>query len=74
MRRGPSGRLDGRLFISLLGRAMVQFAPSRYRFWSVQGFPYLLVYDAEASPPRILRVVHMARDLEVVLSGLAEEA
>jgi len=36
-------------------------------FWSRRGFPYLLVYDAEAEPPVILRFVHQSPDLPVVL-------
>jgi hypothetical protein len=36
-------------------------------FWSLRGFPYLLVYDAEAEPPVILRFVHQSPDLPVVL-------
>ena len=46
---------------------MLDLAPARYRFWSVRGFPYLLVYDAEAQPPIILRVVHQSRDLPAIL-------
>ena len=34
-----------------LGRVRLELAPERYRFWSLRGFPYLLVYDAEAEPP-----------------------
>jgi toxin ParE1/3/4 len=49
------------------GRVMLDLAPARYRFWSVRGFPYLLVYDAEAQPPIILRVVHQSRDLPAIL-------
>ena len=50
-----------------LGRVRLDLAPARYRFWSVRGFPYLLVYDAEAEPPIILRVVHQSRDLPAIL-------
>ena len=50
-----------------LGRVMLDLAPARYRFWSVRGFPYLLVYDAEAEPSIILRVVHQSRDLPAIL-------
>ena len=49
------------------GHVMLDLAPARYRFWSVRGFPYLLVYDAEAEPPIILRVVHQSRDLPAIL-------
>ena len=50
-----------------LGRARLDLAPERYRFWSLRGFPYLMVYDAEAEPPIILRFVHQSRDLPAVL-------
>jgi toxin ParE1/3/4 len=50
-----------------LGRVRLELAPERYRFWSLRDFPYLLVYDAEADPPIILRFVHQSRDLPAVL-------
>jgi toxin ParE1/3/4 len=50
-----------------LGRVRLDLAPARYRLWSLRGFPYLLVYDAEAEPPIILRVVHRSRDLPAIL-------
>jgi plasmid stabilization system protein ParE len=50
-----------------LGRVRLDLAPERYRFWSLRGFPYLLVYDTEAEPPIILRFVHQSRDLPAVL-------
>jgi toxin ParE1/3/4 len=50
-----------------LGRVRLELAPERYLFLSLRGFPYLLVYDAEAEPPIILRFVHQSRDLPAVL-------
>jgi toxin ParE1/3/4 len=50
-----------------LGRVRLELAPERYRFWSLRGFPYLLVYDAEVEPPIILRFVHQSRDLPAVI-------
>jgi toxin ParE1/3/4 len=50
-----------------LGRVRLELAPERYRFWSLRGFLYLLVYDAAAEPPIILRFVRQSRDLPVVL-------
>jgi hypothetical protein len=35
-----------------------------------EAFPYLLAYDAGATPPRILRVLHTARDLPEALADL----
>jgi toxin ParE1/3/4 len=50
-----------------IGRHRPDLLPEPYRFWSLRGFLYLLVYDSAARPPRILRVLHMARDLGSVL-------
>lgn len=61
---GAARRLQAR---PRLGRVRLELAPARYRFWSVRGFPYLLVYDAEAEPPTILRVVHQSRNLPAIL-------
>jgi toxin ParE1/3/4 len=58
-----------------LGARRPQWAPERYRFWPLRGFPYLMVYDAEAQPPHVVRFVHTARDLPALLQeggGLAE--
>lgn len=56
----------------LLGRLRLDLLPEPYRFWSLRGFPYLLIYNAKATPPRILRVLHMARDLPVVLGDFSD--
>ncbi|HME73645.1 MAG TPA: type II toxin-antitoxin system RelE/ParE family toxin [Myxococcota bacterium] len=53
-----------------IGRLRPELTSSRYRFWSLSGFPYLLVYDVSAVPPRIARVLHMARDLPTALMSL----
>jgi toxin ParE1/3/4 len=53
-----------------IGRHRPDLLPEPYRFWSLRGFPYLLVYDSAAHPPRILRVLHMARDLGSVLDDI----
>ena len=46
------------------------YVPSRYRFWPLRRYSYLLVYDTMSKPVRILRVVHMRRDLPRVLAHL----
>jgi hypothetical protein len=48
----------------------IRLAPSRYRFWSLRGFPFLLVIDTETDPPVVARFVHQARDLPVILDDL----
>ena len=56
----------------LLGRQELALAGPRYRFWSVSGFPYLIVYRPDTSPPSILRLVHTARDLPALLIELRD--
>ena len=53
-----------------LARVELRLAPARYRFWSLRGYPYLLVIDIENEPPVVARFVHQARDLPVVLDDL----
>ncbi|HME21378.1 MAG TPA: type II toxin-antitoxin system RelE/ParE family toxin [Acetobacteraceae bacterium] len=62
-----AGRLADR---PLLGRRRPELLPDPYRFWSLRGFPYLLVYNSTSVPPRILRVLHTARDLPPLLADL----
>lgn len=47
-----------------------ELAEPDIRFLVLRGYPYLAVYNAEARPPRILRVLHGARDLPEVLQDL----
>ena len=56
-----------------LARVQINLAPARFRFWSLRGFPYLLVIDAEHDPPVVARFVHQARDLPAALDDLAED-
>jgi plasmid stabilization system protein ParE len=53
----------------LLGRAGV-YVPTRYRFWSLTRYGYLLVYDATLEPVQIVRVVSTRRDLPRLLADL----
>ena len=55
----------------LLGHRRLELLPGRFRFWAVRGFDFLLVYNAEHPDRRVLRVVHMARDLGPLLAGIA---
>jgi toxin ParE1/3/4 len=57
-----------------LGRHDLALADARYRFWSVPGFPYLIVYRADRTPPAIVRFVHTARDLPRTLADLRDPA
>lgn len=53
-----------------LARTILELAPDRFRFWSLRGFPYLLVFDTGRTPPVVARVVHQSRDLPVILADL----
>ena len=55
----------------LLGHRRLELLPDRFRFWAVRGFDYLLVYNAEHPDRRVVRVVHMARDLGPLLVGIS---
>ena len=53
-----------------IGVSRPDLAGDRYRFVMLSGFPYTLVYNAERDPPRIVRVLHGARDLPQALRHL----
>jgi toxin ParE1/3/4 len=54
----------------MLGATRPKLGAERFRFLLLRGFPYVLVYTAETAPPRILRVLHTARDLPAILAEL----
>ncbi|MFO0157253.1 MAG: type II toxin-antitoxin system RelE/ParE family toxin [Alphaproteobacteria bacterium] len=56
-----------------LGKQRPDLASENIRFLILRGFPYIVVYRANAIPPRILRVLHGARDLPEVLQDLERE-
>jgi len=53
-----------------IARVRLDLAPARFRFWSLRGYPYLLVFDVDRTPPVVARFVHQARDLPVLLGDL----
>ncbi len=55
----------------IIGAVRTEFAPERFRFFVLRRFPYLMVYEPDQDPPRILRVVHASQDLAVVLADLS---
>lgn len=57
-----------------LGHRDLALAGERYRFWRVAGFPYMLIYSADDGPPSVVRFVHAARDLPVLLVRLSKVA
>jgi len=52
-----------------IGAQRPALAEARYRFLTIRGFPYLLVYTADTDPPRVLRVLHITRDIAAILGG-----
>ena len=54
----------------LIGGVRPALAPEEVRFLVVPDFPYVIVYRATATPPRILRVLHGARDVQGLLRDL----
>ncbi len=53
-----------------LGATRPALGAARFRFLLLRGFPYVMVYTADSMPPRILRVLHTARDLPTILAEL----
>jgi toxin ParE1/3/4 len=54
-----------------IGVVKADLAPDRYRFLTIRGFDYLVVYRAVGLPrPRILRILHGARDLAALLANI----
>jgi plasmid stabilization system protein ParE len=50
------------------GRIRKELTPLPVRFWVVQPYSnYLIVYDPENRPLRIIRILHGARDLPSLL-------
>ncbi len=56
----------------LIGHSRPDLLGPPFRFWAVPSFPYLLVYDASAAPPKVLRVLHTARDLPPLLAEMRD--
>lgn len=56
----------------LLGRLQPELLPPPYQFWSLPRFQVVLVYNASATPPRILRLLSTARDFAPLLAGIVE--
>lgn len=55
----------------LIGSVRPVLAPESARFLTVTAFPYVIVYRSTVTPPRILRVLHGARDLPDALRGVS---
>ncbi|MEQ1890002.1 MAG: type II toxin-antitoxin system RelE/ParE family toxin [Alphaproteobacteria bacterium] len=51
----------------MIGPHRPDLANPPYRFISLTGFPYVIVYTPEPVPPLILRILHAARDIPGIL-------
>jgi plasmid stabilization system protein ParE len=56
-----------------LGRRRHDLLPDPYRFWSLPRFGLLLVYNPTTRPATILRVLHTAQDLALLLADLGTD-
>ncbi len=54
-----------------LGRGR-PYLPARFRAWPLRRYGYLLFYDCATDPVRIVRILHMARDLPQALAELRD--
>jgi toxin ParE1/3/4 len=50
-----------------IGMERPDYTSQKLRFLTLTGYPYVITYDPELSPPQILRVLHGARDIPFVL-------
>jgi toxin ParE1/3/4 len=53
-----------------MGRLRTDLAPEAYRFVSLTGFSYIVVYNAELRPPLIVRILYTSRDFPEILRVL----
>jgi len=53
-----------------LGSLRPELAEAPYRFVTLTGFPYIIVYNAALRPLTITRIIHGARDLTELLRGM----
>lgn len=51
----------------MIGPHRPELASPPYRFLSLTGFPYIIIYTPAQNPPLILRILHAARDILDIL-------
>lgn len=56
-----------------IGTLRPEWADAPYRFVTLTGFPYVIVYNAERRPPLIVRILHGTRDLPEVLGNTGSD-
>ena len=55
-----------------IGAVRGEFLPAPYRFLSLAGFSYVIVYNGDRNPPLIVAVLHTARDLKRALRDVSD--
>jgi toxin ParE1/3/4 len=50
-----------------IGAVRPDLAGEPYRFLTLSGFPYVIVYNKDRNPPLIVRILHGARDFPEAL-------
>lgn len=53
-----------------IGLVRPDYADEPIRFYVLTGYPYVLLYNSGTEPPRIVRVLHGARDIPSVLGRI----
>lgn len=53
-----------------LGVAKLELAEDGYRFATLNGLSYVMIYNARRRPPVVMRILHGAQDLSVILAAL----
>jgi toxin ParE1/3/4 len=53
-----------------IGRLRPEIVDAPYGLILLTGFPYVIIYNAARSPPRITRILHGARDLPEILRDI----
>ncbi|MBT6096001.1 MAG: type II toxin-antitoxin system RelE/ParE family toxin [Rhodospirillaceae bacterium] len=53
-----------------MGTSRPDIASPPVRFLAIRGFPHVVVYTPDRTPPLIIRILHGARDLPEVLGGI----
>lgn len=56
-----------------IGATRPRLGADRFRLLLLRGYSYVAIYTADTDPPRILRVLHTARDLPPILAEMMSQ-
>jgi toxin ParE1/3/4 len=54
----------------LIGHHRPDLTSENYRFLTLAGYPYVVIYEATRSPPVAARILHGARDIPALLQDM----